>query len=46
MLFGVGVGMRQQVLTDSVAKARITKNVYTHVSTKSLQQIKSPFDDL
>ncbi|WP_307426284.1 tyrosine-type recombinase/integrase [Chryseobacterium sp. MDT2-18] len=25
---------------------RMTTKIYTHVSTKSLQQIKSPFDDL
>ena len=27
-------------------KSSKTTEIYTHVSTKSLQQIKSPFDDL
>jgi integrase len=27
-------------------RSRRTTEIYTHVSTKSIQQIKSPFDDL
>ena len=33
----------QELLGHSSSK---TAEIYTHVSTKSLQQIKSPFDDL
>jgi integrase/recombinase XerD len=33
----------QELLGHSSSK---TTEIYTHVSTKSIQQIKSPFDDL
>ena len=33
----------QELLDHSSSK---TTEIYTHVSTKSIQQIKSPFDDL
>ena len=33
----------QELLGNSSSK---TTEIYTHVSTKSIQQIKSPFDDL
>ena len=33
----------QELLSHKSSK---THEIYTHVSTKSIQQIKSPFDDL
>jgi integrase/recombinase XerD len=33
----------QELLGHSISK---TTEIYTHVSTKNIQQIKSPFDDL
>ena len=37
------LGYIQELLGHSSSK---TTEIYTHVSTKSIQQIKSPFDDL
>jgi integrase/recombinase XerD len=35
--------LHSRIISHSSSK---TTEIYTHVSTKSLQQIKSPFDDL
>ena len=42
---GAGTDLRyiQEILGHSSSK---TTEVYTHVSTKSIQNVKSPFDDL
>jgi integrase/recombinase XerD len=38
-----GTALHSRIISHSSSK---TTEIYTHVSTKSLQQIKSPFDDL
>jgi integrase/recombinase XerD len=40
---GGGLGCIQELTGHKNSK---TTEIYTHVSTKSLQNIKSPFDDL
>ena len=44
-LLEAGTDLRyiQEILGHSSSR---TTEIYTHVSTKSIQQIKSPFDDL